>query len=122
MRNFQSEGLAPTKLPYEIKVEPQYMLCNPQLISAFNFVPGGDTLILMILVAMMTSVAIVREKETGTMEVLLASPMHPMQIVISKAVPYMVLAFVNVLIILFLSVFVLNVPIRGSLFHCWRRV
>ncbi|MBK6478488.1 MAG: ABC transporter permease [Saprospiraceae bacterium] len=115
LRNFQSEGLGLTKLPYEIKVEP-HMLYNPQLISAFNFVPGVMTLILMILGAMMTSVAIVREKETGTMEVLLASPMHPMQIVISKAVPYMVLAFVNVLIILFLSVFVLNVPIRGSLF------
>ena len=114
-RNVQNEELGTFKLPYEIKVENK-MLYNPQLISAFNFVPGVMTLILMILGAMMTSVAIVREKELGTMEVLLASPLPPMQIVISKAIPYMVLAFINVIIILILSVYVLRVPIRGSVF------
>lgn len=111
---YQNELIGLVKLPYEIKVETR-MLYNPQLISAFNFVPGVMTLILMILCAMMTSVAIVREKELGTMEVLLASPMHPVQIVVSKAVPYMVLAFIDVVIILLLAVFVLQVPIRGSL-------
>lgn len=113
-REYQNESIGLIKIPYEIKLETR-MLYNPQLISAFNFVPGVMTLILMILCAMMTSVAIVREKELGTMEILLASPMHPVQIVISKAVPYMVLAFVDVIIILVLAVFVLNVPIRGSL-------
>ena len=114
-RNVQNEELGTFKIPYEIKLENK-MLYNPQLISAFNFVPGVMTLILMILGAMMTSVAIVREKELGTMEVLLASPLPPMQIVISKAIPYMVLAFINVIIILILSVYVLRVPIRGSVF------
>ncbi|MEP7320933.1 MAG: ABC transporter permease [Saprospiraceae bacterium] len=113
--DFQNEELGRFKIPYEIKIEIK-MLYNPQLISAFNFVPGVMTLILMILGAMMTSVAIVREKELGTMEVLLASPMHPMQIVLSKGIPYLVLAFINVLIILVLSVYVLHVPIRGNLF------
>jgi len=113
-RDYQNEWIGLLKIPYEIKVETR-MLYNPQLISAFNFVPGVMTLILMILCAMMTSVAIVREKELGTMEVLLASPMHPVQIVLSKAVPYMVLAFVDVIVILLLAVYVLQVPIRGSL-------
>lgn len=112
-RDFQNEELGTFKIPYEIKIETK-MLYNPQLISAFNFVPGVMTLILMILGAMMTSVAIVREKELGTMEVLLASPMHPMQVVLSKGIPYLVLAFINVIIILLLSVYVLQVPIRGS--------
>lgn len=112
-RDFQNEELGTFKIPYEIKIETK-MLYNPQLISAFNFVPGVMTLILMILGAMMTSVAIVREKELGTMEVLLASPMHPMQVVLSKGIPYLVLAFINVIIILLLSVYVLHVPIRGS--------
>jgi len=111
---YQNEMIGLVKIPYEIKIETR-MLYNPQLISAFNFVPGVMTLILMILCAMMTSVAIVREKELGTMEVLLASPMHPAQIVVSKAVPYMVLAFVDVVIILLMAVYVLQVPIRGSL-------
>jgi ABC-2 type transport system permease protein len=114
IRDFQNELLGFNKMPYEIKVETR-MLYNPQLISAFNFVPGVMTLILMILGAMMTSVAIVREKELGTMEVLLASPMPPLQIVLSKAIPYLVLAFITVIIILVLSVLVLKVPIRGSL-------
>ncbi len=114
-RDFQNELLGLVKMPYEIKIE-QRMLYNPQLISAYNFVPGVLTLIMMILGAMMTSVAIVREKELGTMEVLLASPIHPLQIVLSKAIPYLALAFLTEIIILLLSVFVLNVPIRGSLF------
>ncbi len=114
-RDFQQEELGTFKVPYEINLATK-LLYNPQLISAFNFVPGVMTLILMILGAMMTSVAIVREKEMGTMEVLLASPMHPIQIVLSKGIPYLVLAFINVIIILLLSVYVLNVPIRGNLF------
>lgn len=115
LRDYQNELLGIQKLPYEIKVETR-MIYNPQLISAYNFVPGVMTLILMILGAMMTSVAIVREKELGTMEVLLASPMHPLQVVLSKAIPYLALAFLDLLIILLLAVYILHVPIRGNLF------
>ena len=90
------------------------MLYNPQGRSAFNFVPGVMGLILMLICAMMTAIAIVREKETGTMEVLLASPVRPLSIVLSKAVPYLVLSMANLGTILILAVFVLGVPVSGS--------
>jgi ABC-2 type transport system permease protein len=64
----------------------------------------------------MTSVSIVREKELGNMEMLLVSPMHPMSAIFSKTIPYLVLSLAIVSVILTLSVFVLNVPIRGSIF------
>ena len=89
------------------------LLYNPQMKSAYNFVPGVMGLILMLICAMMTSISIVREKETGTMEVLLVSPVKPLFIILAKAVPYFVLSFVNLVTILLLSVFVLVV---GSLF------
>lgn len=92
------------------------LLYNPQMKSAYNFVPGVMGLILMLICAMMTSISIVREKETGTMEVLLVSPMKPIFIILAKAVPYFVLSCVNLTTILILSVFVLHVPIAGSLF------
>lgn len=92
------------------------LLYNPQMKSAYNFVPGVMGLILMLICAMMTSISIVREKETGTMEILLVSPVKPLFIVLAKAVPYFVLSFVNLTTILLLSVFVLHVPIMGSLF------
>ncbi|WP_294588307.1 ABC transporter permease [uncultured Bacteroides sp.] len=92
------------------------LLYNPQMKSAYNFVPGVMGLILMLICAMMTSISIVREKETGTMEILLVSPMKPILIILAKAVPYFVLSFVNLVTILLLSVYVLNVPVAGSLF------
>ena len=81
--------------------------------SAYNFVPGVMGLILMLICAMMTSISIVRE-ETGTMEVLLVSPVKPLFIILAKAVPYFVLSFVNLTTILLLSVYVLDVPVAGS--------
>lgn len=92
------------------------LLYNPQMKSAYNFVPGVMGLILMLICAMMTSISIVREKETGTMEILLVSPMKPLWIILAKAVPYFVLSFCNLITILLLSVFVLHVPVTGSLF------
>ena len=91
------------------------LLYNPQMKSAYNFVPGVMGLILMLICAMMTSISIVREKETGTMEVLLVSPVNSLFIILSKAVPYFVLSLLNLTTILLLSVFVLDVPIAGSL-------
>jgi ABC-2 type transport system permease protein len=90
------------------------MLYNPQGLAAYNFVPGVMGLILMLICAMMTAIAIVREKETGTMEVLLASPVRPLYIVLSKAVPYFVLSMANLATILVLAVHVLGVPVSGS--------
>ena len=92
------------------------MLYNPQTKSAYNFVPAIMGMLLMLICAMMTSISIVREKERGTMEVLLVSPTKPLMIIIAKAVPYLTLAFVILTIILLLARFVLGVPLAGSLF------
>lgn len=91
------------------------LLYNPQMKSAYNFVPGVMGLILMLICAMMTSISIVREKETGTMEILLVSPVKPLFVILAKAVPYFVLSFVNLTTILLLSVYVLDVPVAGVL-------
>jgi ABC-2 type transport system permease protein len=88
---------------------------NPQLKGAFNFVPGVMSMILLLVCTMMTSVSIVREKELGTMEVLLASPAKPFLVIIAKALPYLFLSIINICTILLLSVFVLELPIRGSI-------
>lgn len=91
------------------------MLYNPQLRSAYNFVPAIMGMLLMLVCAMMTSISIVREKEKGTMEVLLVSPVKPLMIIIAKAIPYLALAFVILVIILLMARFVLDVPLAGSL-------
>lgn len=91
------------------------MLYNPQMRSTFNFVPGIMGMLLMIICAMMTSVSIVREKERGTMEVLLVSPVRPLMVILAKAVPYLALSVLILVCILLLSVHVLGVPVAGSL-------
>jgi ABC-2 type transport system permease protein len=90
------------------------MLYNPQLKGAHNFVPGVMALVLMLVCVMMTSISIVKEKELGTMEILLVSPVQPVTIILSKFVPYLVLSLVNVVTILLLSVFLLGLPVHGS--------
>ena len=92
------------------------MLYNPQMKSAYNFVPAIMGMLLMLVCAMMTSISIVREKEKGTMEVLLVSPVKPLMIIVAKAIPYLVLAFVILMIILMMARYVLGVPLVGSLF------
>ena len=91
------------------------LLYNPQMKSAYNFVPGIMGLLLLLICAMMTSVSIVREKERGTMEVLLVSPIRPLLILIAKAVPYFLLSIIILLFILSISNFVLKVPVSGNL-------
>ncbi len=91
------------------------LLYNPQMRSCYNFVPGIMGMLLMLVCAMMTSVSIVREKERGTMEVLLVSPVSPFAIIIAKVVPYLVLAFIILVSILLISFFILGVPVAGSL-------
>ena len=91
------------------------LLYNPQMRSAYNFVPAIMGMLLILICAMMTSISIVREKEKGTMEVLLVSPVRPLLVIVAKAVPYLVLAFGILITILFMSRYVLGVPIAGSL-------
>lgn len=111
-QNKLNEG---AKFPYSIHTETR-MLYNPQLKGAYSFVPGVMAMVLMLVCSMMTAITIVREKEKGTMEVLLVSPLQPLLMVFAKAVPYMAISVVNIASILLLSVFVLKVPINGSLF------
>ena len=92
------------------------LLYNPQMKTAYNFVPAIMGMLLMLICAMMTSISIVREKERGTMEVLLVSPARPLMVIIAKAVPYLVLAFVILIVILLMAHYVLDVPLAGSLF------
>ena len=92
------------------------LLYNPQMKSAYNFVPAIMGMLLMLICAMMTSISIVREKEKGTMEVLLVSPVRPLMVIIAKAVPYLVLAFGILITSLLMARFVLGVPLQGSLF------
>ncbi len=92
------------------------LLFNPQMRSCYNFVPGIMGMLLMLICAMMTSISIVRERERGTMEVLLVSPIRPLLIIIAKVVPYLILAFVILISILLISRYILYVPVAGSLF------
>jgi ABC-2 type transport system permease protein len=113
INTYQQELMGENKNPYQITPEVK-MLFNPQMKSSFNFVPGVLGMIMLLICAMMTSIAIVREKEMGTMEILLVSPMKPIYIILSKITPYFVLSCVNFATIMLLSVFVLGVPIAGS--------
>lgn len=113
VQDYQRELSRENNLPLRIQPEIR-MLYNPQLKGAPNFVPGVMALVLMLVCVMMTAVSIVREKETGTMEILLVSPFKPMLVIVAKAVPYFILSLVNVGSILLLSVFVLDLPVQGS--------
>jgi len=112
--SYQQELSNLNGVPYQI-VPGAKLLYNPEMKGAYNFVPGVMGMILMLICAMMTSISIAREKEKGTMEVLLVSPMKPLVIIFAKAIPYLVLSLVNLATILLMSVFVLKVPIAGSL-------
>ncbi len=91
------------------------MRFNPTLASQNLFVPGLLAFVLTLVSALMTAISIAKEKDTGTMEVLLVSPLRPIQIVVGKVAPYLVLAFVNALTALGLAFVVFGVPVRGSL-------
>lgn len=111
--SYQQDVMGESKIPFQIIPEVK-LLYNPQMKGAYNFVPGVLGMILMLICAMMTSISIVREKELGTMEVLLVSPIKPIYIILAKAVPYFFISCVNLLTVLLLSVYVLGVPIAGS--------
>lgn len=114
INEFTSELNGQGKIPLAINPEVR-MFYNPELRSHFMFVPGVITLILILVCALMTSVTITREKEFGTMEVLLVSPLKPVQIIIGKVIPYFLLSLINVGLILILSWFVFRLPVKGSI-------
>lgn len=101
-------------MPMTIDVKSR-MVFNPELKGAFVFVPGVMALVLLLVSAMMTSVTLAREKEMGTMEVLFVSPLNQMQIIFGKVIPYLLLSFLNGCAIIALGVFLLEIPLNGSL-------
>ncbi|MBN2613050.1 MAG: ABC transporter permease [Bacteroidales bacterium] len=110
LKKASKEAAQPLKINAEVR-----MMYNPGLKSAFMFVPGTMALILMLVSAMMTSISIAREKETGTMEVLLVSPLRPIHIIVGKVTPYILLSCINAVVIIALGYFVFGLPVKGSL-------
>lgn len=114
IQHYQQELNESSTAGIEIVVETR-MFYNTELKSVFNFLPGVMTVILMLVSAMMTSISITREKELGTMEILLVSPLKPVQVVVGKVFPYIFLSIINALVILILGVTIFEMPIEGSL-------
>jgi ABC-2 type transport system permease protein len=115
INDYQMNNIATGVAPMQIQAEVR-MLYNPELRGAPNFVPGVIALVLMLVCTMMSSVSIVKEKELGTMEILLVSPFKPMYIIISKLMPYLLISLFNLVIILVLSVTLLDLEIKGNIF------
>lgn len=108
--NRELASVSPMRITTEMR-----MYYNPALESEYMFVPGLITTILMLICALMTSITITREKEFGTMEVLLVSPLRPIQIIVGKVAPYVALAFIDVIIILVMANVVFGLPVKGNL-------
>ena len=113
MNYFQSMN-QDIQLPWQVNMHSR-MFYNEELKGVYMFVPGLMALILMLISALMTSVTITREKEFGTMELLLASPLKPREIILGKVTPYVLLSFVNAMTIILLGFLVFDVPVKGSL-------
>lgn len=92
-------------------------LYNPRMKSAYNFVPGIMGMIFILICAIMTSVSIVREKENGTMNLLLISPVSPRTIILGKLIPYFLLSCIILSVMLLLSYTVLGLPVSASIFN-----
>ncbi len=113
LQKYQQEINKDIQIAYRIIPETR-MAYNQELKSVFMFVPGVMTIILMLVSAMMTSISITREKELGTMEILLVSPLKPFQVIIGKVFPYIFLSIINAVVIILLSIFIFNMPVQGS--------
>ncbi len=115
LQKYQKDLNKEITIVYQIIPESR-MVYNPELKSVYMFVPGVMTIILMLVSAMMTSISITREKELGTMEILLVSPLKPFQVIIGKVFPYIFLSIINAVVIVVLSIFIFKMPVQGSLF------
>jgi ABC-2 type transport system permease protein len=109
-------------IPMQIEISTK-MFFNEETKSVFMFVPGLMALIMMLVSALMSSISITREKEMGTMEVLLVSPLKPIQIILGKVAPYLLIAFIDAILILLMGNLVFKMPVNGSLtlllFECF---
>jgi ABC-2 type transport system permease protein len=108
-------GPAKPALQRTVAIVPQVRLrFNPTRASSNLFVPGLMAFVLTIISSLMTAISLTREKETGTMEALLVSPLRPWEIIVGKVVPYLVIGFVSVILVLVEALLVFRVPLRGS--------
>ncbi len=102
--------------PLPVQIVPEVkMQYNPRLKGVFMFVPGIIAMLLTLISALMTSIALTKEKELGTMEILLVSPLRPLQIILGKVTPYLLLSFINAMLIILVGYLVFGVPVLGSL-------
>ena len=114
--DYQASLLAARDARSAMRIDVQSrMRFNPTLASVNLFVPGLIALVLTLVSALMTAISLSREKERGTLEVLLVSPLRPWQIIVGKVLPYLGLAFANVVTALLAAWLVFHVPFRGSL-------
>jgi len=109
----RTTGIDPDDLP-GVQVRPRVWY-NPEMKSANFMIPGLMGMVLYFLTALFTSMSIVREREQGTIEQLIVTPIKPMELIIGKIVPYVFIAFISVLEVLAIGVFWFGVPIKGSL-------
>lgn len=114
IRDYQQSLNQNKNLPFTISTRLK-MLYNPELKSAYSFVPGIMGVVLMLVSTLMTTIAIVREKELGTLEVIFVSPLKPVRMIIAKTIPYLAVSIFNIASILLISVYILDVPINGSI-------
>ena len=112
INNFNRDNNRIIPIPFDIRSSTLY---NPDRKSTYFFVPGLIALLLVMISALLTSITITREKETGTMEQILVSPIRPSQIILGKVLPYILLAFAIGIIILLIGIFLFSVPFRGNL-------
>lgn len=112
--DYQREMMNNASIPLSITPEVR-MLYNPELKGEHTFIPGIMAMIMLLVCVMMTSISIVREKELGTMEILLVSPFKPLLVIIAKFIPYLLISILNITSILLLSVYALHLPVQGSL-------
>jgi ABC-2 type transport system permease protein len=115
IRSYQAE-LNPGTIPDRQIVAQLRMVFNPELKSVYMFIPGVIAIVMILISAMLTSITIAREKEMGTMEILMISPLNPFQIIIGKVIPYLVLSMVNCTIILLMGFFIFDMPLNGNVF------
>ena len=109
-----NKGMAFTAQPPSVDLRPNIWY-NPELRSSIFLIPGLIGMILMTIAAIRTSITIVREKERGTMESLLVTPIRPIELMIGKIIPYIIIAFISLVLIILLSRFIFQLPFRGSL-------
>ena len=105
-------SMAQGPAPFEMRIQRRY---NPEGITQYNIVPGLVGTILTMTMVIMTSLAMTRERERGTMENLLATPVRPIEVMTGKIVPYIIVGYIQVTIILFAAKLLFNVPMEGSL-------